>query len=156
MDDKLQSILETLPESSSRSCLDPFIEFINELRRRGRTYREMARILADHCDIRVSVSTIYRFLHSRTRTKPLLRSQHLARHPEVTKGSAAVQGKPTAKMESEKEGETSDKIQERIAALKNRQEPTETTPKLFDYDPDQPLHLRKKTDVSKKQRIVPA
>lgn len=146
MDDKLLDILKTLPESSPRSCLDMFQEFINELRRRGRTYREVAHILADHCDIRVSVSTVYRFLHNRTHAKPHPRSCHFAKLPEMTKGSIAVQSKAMTLTD----GAAFDQLQKKIAALKSRQVPTETTPKLFDYDPDQPLHLRKKTGASKK------
>jgi IS30 family transposase len=149
MDSKYRDILKDLPESSPRSCLDPVRVFIEELRRRGRTYREVVYILADHCDIRVSVSTVYRFLHNRVRTKQHPRSYHFAKLSEMTKGSTAVQSKATALMDSEKAGAASDQIQQRIASLKIRQTPTETMPKLFDYDPDQPLHLRK-TGVSKK------
>ena len=74
MDNKLRGILETLPESLPRSCLDPVREFIDDLRRRGRTYREVVRILAERCEILVSVSTVHRFMHSRTRKRPRPRS----------------------------------------------------------------------------------
>jgi IS30 family transposase len=150
MDDKYQEILKALPESSPRSCLDPFREFIGELRRRGRTYREVAYILANYCNIQVSVSTVFRFLHSRGRTKSHPRSHHFAKVPEMTKEGSNLPSKATPHTNSEKADIAFDEIWQRIADLKSRQVPTETAPKLFDYDPDQPLHLRKKTSVSQK------
>jgi hypothetical protein len=39
VDKHLRNILDALPESPPRSCLDPLRKFIEELRRRGRTYR---------------------------------------------------------------------------------------------------------------------
>jgi hypothetical protein len=150
MDDKYREILKALPESPPRSCLDPFREFISELHRRGRTYREVAHILANHCDIRVSVSTVYRFLHTRARAKPHSRSHNFSRLPEMTKGSSAVQSEATAQADSEKTGTTFEQIHRRIESLKSRQPPSEMAPKLFDYDPEQPLQLRKKTGASEK------
>jgi IS30 family transposase len=145
MDNKLRGILEILPESLPRSCLDPVREFIDELRRRGRTYREVVRILAQHCEIRVSVSTVYRFLHSPTRTKPRPRSRCSAKLPQMTKQSPV---KLTAAA-AERVAPAFDEIQQRIAALKHRPTPTIATPKLFSYDPDEPLHIPQKTQAAK-------
>src|ERR1017187_5089462 len=51
MDDKFGGLLDSLPEKPPRSRLEPYSELIVELRRRGRTYREMARILAEKCKV---------------------------------------------------------------------------------------------------------
>jgi hypothetical protein len=39
-----KNILEPLPEKPPRSKLEPHRELIRELRRKGRTYREVARL----------------------------------------------------------------------------------------------------------------
>ena len=70
MDDKLQVILDSLPEKRPRSRLEPYCELIDELRRRGRTYREIARILVEKCQLQVSRSTVHDFVRGRSRTKP--------------------------------------------------------------------------------------
>jgi len=49
MDAKLKKILDELPCKPPRSRLEPYREFIEELRGRGQTYREIAEILADKC-----------------------------------------------------------------------------------------------------------
>src|SRR6516162_4929908 len=46
MDRKFEDILDTLPEKPPRSRLEPYRELIGELRKRGRTYRDIAGILA--------------------------------------------------------------------------------------------------------------
>jgi hypothetical protein len=51
MDDKFGGLLDSLPEKPPRSRLEPYSELIVELRRRGRTYREIARILAEKCKV---------------------------------------------------------------------------------------------------------
>ena len=46
MDDNFQDIVDNLPEKPSRSRLEPHGRLVEELLRRGRTYREIAGILA--------------------------------------------------------------------------------------------------------------
>jgi hypothetical protein len=65
MEIKLDELLAGLPEKPPRSCLEAFRDFIHELRRRKRTYREIAQILEKKCQLRVSKSTVHRFLRSR-------------------------------------------------------------------------------------------
>jgi hypothetical protein len=57
MDSKLSEILERLPPKPPRSRLDPHAALIEELRRRGRTYREIARVLAEDCQVQSSRAT---------------------------------------------------------------------------------------------------
>jgi len=48
MDANFQDILDNLPTRvRGRSRLDPYGELVDELRRRGRTYRDVASILSD-------------------------------------------------------------------------------------------------------------
>lgn len=54
MNDGLKDILDALPAKPPRSRLEPYREFIEELRHRGRTYRDIASILAEKCRVQVS------------------------------------------------------------------------------------------------------
>src|SRR3989442_212786 len=69
MEGKLDEILDSLSEKPPRSCLESFRDFIIELRRRKRTYREIAQILEEKCRVRVSKSTVHRFLRARSRRR---------------------------------------------------------------------------------------
>ncbi len=62
MDDNFQDILDSLPEKRSRSRLEPYDKLIDELLRRGWTYRGIAGIPAEKCHLKVSISTIHDFV----------------------------------------------------------------------------------------------
>jgi hypothetical protein len=49
MDANLKRLLDELPDKPPRSRLEPYREFTEELRSRGRTYRDIAEILAEKC-----------------------------------------------------------------------------------------------------------
>src|SRR5215471_4253060 len=67
MDKKLQSILDHIPEGPPRSKLEPYRDFIRNLRQRRKTYRQIAGILAEQCNLHVQHSTIYDFIHATNR-----------------------------------------------------------------------------------------
>jgi hypothetical protein len=67
MDRHLKQLLRTLPEKPPRSRLEPYREFIEELRRLKRTYRDIAAILAEKCNLQVSASGIHDFVRARSR-----------------------------------------------------------------------------------------
>ena len=54
MNDQLKAIIEELPDKPPRSRLEPYKEFIEELRVRGRTYKDIVSILAEKFSIRVT------------------------------------------------------------------------------------------------------
>src|ERR1700739_1192970 len=62
MEPVLQSILEPLPPKSPRSKLEPHHELIRELRRKGRTYREVAQLFHDRLGLYVAPSTLHSFV----------------------------------------------------------------------------------------------
>ena len=68
MDDRFRDILDSLPPKPPRSRLEPYAELINELRHRGTTYRNTAKILAEECQLEVSASTVHDFVRVRSRT----------------------------------------------------------------------------------------
>jgi uncharacterized membrane protein len=69
MDERLKQILETLPKKPPRSRMEPYREFIDELRSAGRTYRDIAAILAEKCELRVTASAVHDLVRRRSRRK---------------------------------------------------------------------------------------
>ena len=132
---KFQSILDTVAERAGRSRLEPYAELIDELRLRGQTYRNIAAILKEKCQLQVSKSAINDFVRVRSRRKRssagrIASSAMIAAPiaPEATSVDCAQ--KPDG-----------NEVRRRIAALKARE--TVTTPARddFHYDPSQPLRL---------------
>ncbi len=67
MEPVLQSILESLPPKSPRSKLEPHRELIRELRRKGRTYREVAQLFHERLGLYVAPSTLHSFVKVRAK-----------------------------------------------------------------------------------------
>jgi hypothetical protein len=67
MESALQTILESLPEKPPRSKLEPHRELIRELRRKGRTYREVARLFHERLGLYVAPSTLHSFVKVRAK-----------------------------------------------------------------------------------------
>ena len=65
MGGRFQDILDSLPEKPPRSRLEPYRDLIEELRRRGRTFREIAHILREKCHVETAASTIHDFVRVR-------------------------------------------------------------------------------------------
>jgi hypothetical protein len=133
MDEKHRSILEGLPNKSPRSRLEPYQELIIELRQRGRTYREIERIPVDQCQVRVSRSTINDLVRVHLRKEK--------KSPKCPRLSVISTDRVKKANRANPEDVTSDEVYRRIAELKQRPVATQTIPKLFHYDPDEPLHL---------------
>jgi IS30 family transposase len=134
MDEKLKKILDGLPEKRQRSRLEPYTEFIFELRRRRRTYREIATILAEKCQLAVASSTIVRFVRVRSGAKR-------------EKAKLSKMGSPGARNVDPKsrlvlEHAPSDaEIRQRMEALKGSPIASQESARVFEYDPNKPLHL---------------
>ena len=60
-------VLVPLPEKPPRSTLEPHRELIRELRRKGRTYREVARLFHERLGLHVALSTLYSFVKVRAK-----------------------------------------------------------------------------------------
>lgn len=67
MEPELRTILESLPEKTYRSKLEPHRELIRELRRKGRTYREVARLFEERLGLYVAPSTLHSFVKVRAK-----------------------------------------------------------------------------------------
>jgi hypothetical protein len=136
MDDKVRLILESIPKKRQRSKLGPYTELIEQLRRRGHTYRGIASILAEKCGLIVASSTLVRFVAARLNEK----RKHPKKH-ETRKTYSMVPAKNKADISPTV---TDDDLRKRIEMLKQQPAKTKQSPKQFEYDPDQPLQLPSK------------
>jgi hypothetical protein len=136
MDANLKRILDELPGKPPRSRLEPYRGFIEELRSRGRTYRDIATILAEKCAVPVTGSGVHDYLRTRSRAKATQAESSPSKpnRISVSKGVAA---------DSSAAASSSEEVQRRIAALKARNTAAEPGPRGFEYDPDQPLRLKR-------------
>jgi transposase len=134
MDDNFRAILESLPKKPQRSKLEPYTELIDQLRLRGHTYREIARILAEHCDLNVASTTVVRFVAARSKKKRKRPKRQESRKARSTNPASIDRNMTSA-------GPDDDEVWKRIEALKKRPAKGVQPSRQFDYDPDQPLHL---------------
>lgn len=138
MDDNVKEILDRLPAKPPRSRLDPHATLIEEMRRRGRTFAEIAHVLAEECKVSTSPSNIHHFMKQRARMARLGRRAIAKRDvsgtvapPPVAAGKTVSQPTPSADAAL------------KIAALKQRKLPPTPVSEGFDYDPNEPLRLVK-------------
>lgn len=64
---RLLAQVSDLPPKPPRSKLEPHRELIRELRRKGRTYREVSRLFAERLGLQVAPSTLHSFVKVRAR-----------------------------------------------------------------------------------------
>lgn len=126
MNEKWNEILSSLPPRPPRSRLEPYRELIEEMRRLGWTYREISRVLAEKCQLRVSSSNIHYFVRVCAARAKAKRGQ-VANAADSTK-EASLQ---------------SDEVRQRIAAVKQRRGAEGPEREGFIFDPGEPLRLRK-------------
>jgi IS30 family transposase len=140
MDDKLSEILDRLPPKPPRSRLDPHAALIEELRRRGRTYREIARVLAEDCEVHSSPSNIYYFVRLRAREAKRSKAQQTKQNQAGALGATKVGAARTDVRNTDSKGNLPNDVAQRIAALKQRKIPQPTSTG-FHFDADEPLRL---------------
>src|ERR1700678_217259 len=124
MDTHLKKILAELPIKPPRSRLEPYREFIEELRSRGRTYRDIAEILAEKCAVQVTGSGVHEFVRTRSRAKTKSAGRG-------TKWNPLPASNPVA--ETLPASAFSEEVQVKIAALRARNTAAEPGPRGFEY-----------------------
>jgi hypothetical protein len=139
MDEKWNDILSSLPLKPPRSRLEPYSELIEELRRRGRTYREITSVLLEKCQVRASRSNIHHFVSVRAQRARF--GEHRVASPPDLHRRASVQG-VEAKID-ERRTPATDEVRQRIAALKQRKGVEDPECVGFEFDPREPLRLQK-------------
>jgi hypothetical protein len=120
MEPELRTILEYSPQKPPRSKLEPHRELIRELRRKGRTYREVARLFHERLGLHVALSTLHSFV--KVRAKHRKRTQFEL--PPVGLAAAAVSP-----------------VLERVAALKAKPAVRESKRARFVFRENEPLTL---------------
>ena len=135
MDERLRALVEQMPEKAPRSKLEPHVEVIRELRRKGRTYQEISRFFAEHLGVPVAASTIHAFVrvraHRRRRPLPVeLPPPEFAREASV----AGVDANAVS-------GPAEDEVRARIEALKRRKPAAQQHERVFEYNENEPLRL---------------
>jgi hypothetical protein len=145
MDEKIRTLLDQVPDKPPRSKLEPHLEVIRELRRKGRTYQEIARFFGQHLNVTVAASTIHAFVQVRARRRQ--------RKPPIELPSTAEPRMETALAESgdERAGVEGD-VAERIQALKRRRPPEKAEKPRFKYDENEPLRVVPGTREEGKQQ----
>jgi len=97
--------LASLPPKPPRSKLEPHRELIRELRRKGRTYREVARLFEERVGFHVAPSTLHSFVKVRARHRKQVQFElppvDVVREsaPPSTSRVAAFKAKPTVQEE---------------------------------------------------------
>ena len=133
MDERVRGILEQIAEKPPRSKLEPHLAVIQDLRRKKRTYHEIAEFLGEHLSLRVAPSTIHAFVKVRARRRPQRLQIELPTAP-VMETAPAAWGLGTG---------AESKVRHSIEALKRRR-PTEKVEKpKFEYNQDEPLRLKR-------------
>jgi hypothetical protein len=69
MDEPLRQLLDAMPETAPRSKLEPYCDVIRELRRKRRTYEQIARFLSEQFHVTAARTTIHAFVAVRARRK---------------------------------------------------------------------------------------
>lgn len=112
-------ILESLSEKPYRSKLEPHRDLIRELRRSGRTYREVARLFHERLGLHVALSTLHSFIKVR------------AKHRKRTQFELPPTGLAA----------TESPVLERVAALKAKPAVREAKRARFVFRDNEPLTL---------------
>lgn len=149
MDERIRQLLAQMPERPPRSKLAGYAEVIRELRRKRRTYREIAAFFREHLQLSVAPSTLHDFVKTRSRqarnpgTMPELPPPPAAPsdpdlvQPDLPAPAAAGGIKTVAK----------DDVRGRIRALKNQTNPpAQAARPAFVFNADQPLALNPKKE----------
>jgi hypothetical protein len=133
MDPNINKLLDSIPEKPPRSKLQAHADVISALRRKRRTYREIAQFFQEHLAITVAPSTIHDFVRVRRRRRNVSIDEERAGDAPKRVSEPRATGIPAQE----------DGVQRKINALKQRTPRKEPQP-LFTYEADEPLKLRRK------------
>jgi hypothetical protein len=143
MEAKLKTILKNLPAKKPRSRLEPYRELIREMRRRGRSYREIIQVLHEECNLQVSVSTLHDFVRLHSRSKQTVSPYSGTNKIKKARGRLAELSKDIGgsigTQKSRKEYKNREMAHTELQAA-SAKKPSKRT--LFHYDPDEPLRLQ--------------
>jgi len=67
MDPRMKAVLDSIPDSPTRSKLDPYQELIRGLRQKRKTFRQIAQILHTNFNVQIGHTAIYKFVKARSK-----------------------------------------------------------------------------------------
>ncbi len=132
MDANLKKLLDELPDKPPRSRLEPYREFVEELRSRGRTYRDIAEILAEKCAVQVTGGGVHDFVRSRS---------HREKNQTVKTAERLPAKRPAR--DTLPKASSSGEARRKIAELKALNSTAEPHADKFEYDADEPFRIKK-------------
>jgi hypothetical protein len=146
MDPRFKTILDNLPARPPRSRLEPYHELILEMRKRGRSYREITHVLKQSCGLTVGTSTVNDFVL--TCSKSTMKRTRPATTELVVTGKDKKRLIGTYKIQKDLEGVVSapkvlEGITRKIKEVKDQPPQTRKKKLLFEYNPDEPLRLQR-------------
>jgi hypothetical protein len=146
MDPRLKAILNNLPARPPRSRLEPYHELILEMRKRGRSYREITHVLKQSCGLTVGTSTVNDFVLACSKSTMKHMSPTAADLVVTTKGQKRLID--TYKTHKDLEGIVStpkalEDITRKIKEVKDQPPQTRKKKLLFEYNPYEPLRLQR-------------
>jgi hypothetical protein len=142
---KFDAILDNLPAKQPRSRLEPYSELITEMRKRGRTYREIAHVLKKDCGFNVGTSTVNDFVlaRSKSKAKPTVSISRTIATKNNMEGLTDTYKDIEARQGTTRPRKALTGITRSIKELKDRPLKTSTKKVLFEYNPDEPLRLQR-------------
>jgi hypothetical protein len=135
MEDKFHDVLSGVDAKHGRSRLEPYGEFVEELRRQGFTCRDITALLAEKCQFKTSKSAVSRLVRARARRRRNAArqiSRHVAIPPPIVAKKGGLHSGP---------GPSDNEVWQRIAAMKARKPATVSSDNDFYFDPTEPLRL---------------
>jgi hypothetical protein len=144
MDETLRKLLDDIPERPPRSKLEPHAEVIRELRKKRRTYQEIAAFFKEHLQVPVAPSTLHAFVKTRARQARNRTMEAVgttaSRPPEFQAGhpleTAPVPASPLGRPD----------IRESIPAVWEQPSATPKEQPLFQFDAQEPFLLNPKLE----------
>jgi hypothetical protein len=146
MDPRFKTILNNLPARPPRSRLEPYRELILEMRKRGRSYREITHVLRHSCNLRVGTSTVNDFVLACSKSTKKRTSPAATELVVIGKDKKRLIG--TYKTKKDMEGIVStpkalEDVTRKIKEVKDQPPQTRKKKLLFEYNPDEPLRLQR-------------
>jgi hypothetical protein len=146
MDPRFKTILNNLPARPPHSRLEPYRELILEMRKRGRSYRQITHVLKQSCGVRVGTSTVNDFVLACSKSTMKRTSSPTAELVVTGKDKKRLIG--IYKTQEDLEGTISTPkalkdIRRKIKEVKDQPPQTRKKKLIFEYNPDEPLRLQR-------------
>ena len=138
MDERIRKLLDQTPERQPRSKLEEHAEVIRELRRKRRTFQEIAVFFREHLQVSVAPSTIHDFVKKRAR-QARIRQTHVPKSPpDSSLGATLMPVPPTS--DAVPPPSTKD-TRDTTLAVRTHPVTTSREPSLFEFELESPLTL---------------